>query len=357
MKTKISKLISALAVFFACSVPAFAGNLPHPESSEDVVALVVICILALVPIAAYIFVLVSAVIGFCCARKAKARLAFEKARIYKAIPVPSGEVLAARERANALFAEYAEKWLGGAAFDSLRDGVGIAQSGAATEVAFETLEKMKKIPEIGNDRVAADMLNVFGAFANRSQERENLHISKFRGGIPFMYGWVTVVLAPVFAAAMLALWIFLAVGEGIPTWGHIVFAAIIIMSLLNAFVAFTNVTVAKTVFLTPRRLVLSALDERWMRFSLKALEWGAEIDRGFCAHLAESMRQCTYYYLDKNDSRYVWVEKDHNTAFMMATYANAVKKGIRGQIIQVVFGFVIPWKTPAIYRRNFESEN
>ncbi|MGF0069492.1 hypothetical protein [Candidatus Spyradosoma sp. SGI.093] len=357
MKSKITELCLMSAALVACAVPALAAELPSPASGEDATALVVVCLLALIPVAAYVFIQVSAVRGFRCVRKAKVRLAIEQARIHKRIPVPATEAPEARARAEALFAEYSEKWLGGVKFDALRDGKGIASSGAATEAAFATLEAMKAVPGVGGDRVAADMLNVFGEYANRSQERENIHVSRFSAsGYPALFGWPVVVGAPIFAVAMVALWIFLGVNEGLPAWAHVVFALLVVMSLANAFVCYTNVAASKIVFLAPRRLVAKSLEEPWMRWSLKALVWGSKIDRGFCSHLNEALRNNTYYQIDRQNDRILYWT-DYEAAWMSATYVNAFKKGIHAQIIQIVYVFVLPWKTPKIYRRNFESED
>lgn len=357
MKSKITKLYLLFAALGACGVPASPAELSPPTSGEDATALVVVCLLALIPVVACVFIQVSAVRGFRCVRKAKERLATEKARIHKQIPVPAGETPEARARTEALFAEYSEKWLGGVKFDALRDGKGIASSGAATEAAFATLDAMKAVPGVGGDRVAADMLNVFGEYANRSQERENIHVSRFSAsGYPLFYGWFVIVGAPIFAFAMLALWIFLGVSEGLPAWAHVVFALLVVMPLDNAFVCYTNVVASKTVFLTPRRLVAQALEERWMRWSIKALAWGKKIDRGFISHLNDALKDNTYYLIDSwNDSRRYWT--DYDAAWTTATYVDAFKKGIHWQIIQIVYVFVLPWKTPKIYRRNFEPEN
>lgn len=361
MKSKTKQFTLTLTALLCGAFSALAQDASKSvllgKEPEDTATLIVVILLLLIPLALFVFIQVMAVRNFICARKAKVRLALEKSRVFTPIRVPAMENLAARERVNALYVEFAEKWLGETKFDVFREEDRVAPSMEATDAAFDTLAKMKAVPGVESDIVSAEMLNVFGAFANRSQQRENLHPNNFRkSGAPLYYSWFTVIGASIFALLLLALWIFIVVDTDMPLWGHLVFAVLIIMSLMNAFVIFSHISVAKTVFLTPLRLVPQALGERWFSWSIKSVAWGDEIDRGYFDCLERAIARSVFYTVDKDGKTNGWIRKgDYDAAGAMAIYGNAARKGVKAQIIQIVYGFVLPWKTLSVYRRNFES--
>lgn len=361
----LKKLLLLLISAACCMSSAFAeeaGKLSNGATSgpttKDIIALIVVFIVVIVfPICMATFTTVIMFRARKYVKKAKARLKFEAVRIFKPIRVPVTENAEAREQVNALYAEYAEAWIGGSTPDELRDCNGIAPSAAATEAAFETLEKMKAVPGAESDVVAVGILNVFGTFANRSQERENIHPNSFRqGGAPLSYSWLGGILTSIAAVLVFALWIFVIINFDMFWWGHLVFLAIIFFVSMCALLRFTHEAIADTIFQTPRRLLSQALNETWFCWTLKAIAAGDRVDRGFSECLKEKMASIPVYITESNGKARGWIsQKDKESAESWARFDDAVRKGIRGQIAQIIYGFVLPYKVPAVYRRNFES--